>query len=83
MFDVHSSDEGRIIESVDLSNAENESEYELIFHGADYFSTQPCPAQSSECMKVVILRFSMADPDKRYHMPIMLSPHSYSVWWSS
>ena len=83
LFDVSASDEGRIIESIDLSDAHTECEYELIFHGADYFSTQPNPVKTSRCMKVVVLRFSMTDPDKRYHMPVMLSPHSYSVWWSS
>lgn len=87
LFDVYASDEGRIIETVDPYDTDIDTaskyEYELIFHGADYFSTQPCPAESNSYMKVVVLRFSMPDPDKRYHMPIMLSPHSYSVWWSS
>jgi 5-hydroxyisourate hydrolase len=23
------------------------------------------------------------DPDARYHIPLMLAPNSYSVWWSS
>jgi 5-hydroxyisourate hydrolase len=83
LFDVRASDEGRIIESIELSASDTKCEYELVFHGAAYFSTQPCPADSNSCMKVVVLRFSMSDPDKRYHMPVMLSPHSYSVWWSS
>ena len=83
LFDVYTSDEGRIVESVDLSDADPECEYELVFHGADYFSTQPCPVDNSASMKVVVLRFSMPDPEKRYHMPVMLSPNSYSVWWSS
>ena len=83
LFDVYASEEGRIVESLDLSASDTECEYELVFHGADYFSTRPCPVENSSCMKVVVLRFSMPDPGKRYHMPVMLSPYSYSVWWSS
>ena len=83
LFDVYASDEGRIIQSVDLSDTDTECEYELVFHGAEYFSTQPCPVEGNSCIKVVVLRFSMTEPDKRYHMPVMLSPHSYSVWWPS
>ena len=83
IFDVYASDEGRITEIVDLSTEDAEHEYELVFSGADYYSAQPYPTQNNSCIKDVVLRFSITDPDKRYHMPIMLSPHSYSVWWSN
>ena len=81
LFEVSAGQEGRIVEEVDMSDAESGSEYELIFHGGDYFARQH--SLSSDSQRVVVLRFTMPDPEKRYHMPIMLSPHSYSVWWSS
>jgi 5-hydroxyisourate hydrolase len=34
-------------------------------------------------MTEIVLRFAMPDPASRYHMPVILSPHGYSVWWSS
>ncbi|MFT5221085.1 MAG: 5-hydroxyisourate hydrolase [Planctomycetota bacterium] len=81
LFDVSAGDEGRIVEAVDIGDAVSSREYELIFHGGDYFAR--CHGLNSDAQRVVVLRFTMPEADKRYHMPIMLSPHSYSVWWSS
>jgi len=72
VFDVLSDKEGRISETVDAQD----SEYELIFHTADYFSVDRSPVTKA------IVRFSMRDSNKRYHMPMMLAPHSHSLWWS-
>lgn len=82
LFDITTNNEGRIVETLDVSDFDENSEYELIFHCADYYSSQLTDQAMGSSMKVVVLRFSMTDPNKRYHMPIMLSPHSYSVWWS-
>lgn len=73
LFDILSDNEGRIVEEVSVQ----EGEYELIFHLADYFPGDPA------IVKTAVIRFSMSDKQKRYHMPLMLSPHAYSVWWSA
>jgi 5-hydroxyisourate hydrolase len=72
IFDILSDKEGRISETVDAQDCE----YELIFHSADYFSVDHSPVSKA------IIRFKMRDKDKRYHMPMMLAPHSHSLWWS-
>ena len=72
VFDVLSDDEGRISETVEVEDIE----YELIFHVADHFSVEHSPVSKA------IVRFSMRDSNKRYHMPMMLAPHSHSLWWS-
>ena len=77
LFDVHASAEGRIIEEVDV-DADPGTQYELVFHGADYFGDRA--ARST--VTTVVMRFDVDKARSRYHMPIMLSPHSYSVWWS-
>ncbi len=82
LFDVNADDDGRVVENVDPSASPASAEYELVLHGYDYYEREPCPGQGDSVVKVVVLRFVMPDPEKRYHMPIMLSPHSYSVWWS-
>ena len=33
-------------------------------------------------MPVVVFRLRLSDPDARYHVPLIASPHGYSVWWS-
>jgi len=73
IFNILSDKEGRISENVEAEN----SEYELIFHTADYFSIDHSP------VKKAIVSFVMPDNKKRYHMPMMLAPHSHSIWYST
>ena len=80
VFDVIADDEGRIAESVEIDHSNGGSEFELVFHGRDYFAAQSLAADSM--VKTVVIRFAMDDNAKRYHLPLMLSPHSYSTWWS-
>lgn len=72
IFDIAADKEGRIVEQVEAQDGE----YELVFHLAEYFSVD------SASVKTAVIQFSMADNEKRYHMPLMASPHSYSTWWS-
>ncbi|MEM7207067.1 MAG: hydroxyisourate hydrolase [Pseudomonadota bacterium] len=82
VFNVHTDNEGRIAETISKQDWDASDEYELVFHSGDYFShiKQDDKEPSG---KTVVLRFSMPEFGKRYHMPVMLSPNSYSVWWSS
>ena len=81
IFDVVTDQEGRIVETVDPGKADKSAQYELVFHSADYFAVQDLASANHSCMQTVVLRFTMADRNKRYHMPLMLAPHSYSVSW--
>ena len=80
VFDILTDDEGRISETVNLDDLNRSCEYELVFHTAEYFNDESNENVSS--MSKVVLRFPMDDVTERYHMPIMLAPHSYSVWSS-
>ena len=81
IFDVTADGEGRIVETVDPGKADKSALYELVFHSADYFAGYDIPGANHSTMKTVVLRFTMSDRNKRYHMPVMLAPHSYSVCW--
>lgn len=81
VFDVHADAEGRIAESIDLEAADLGVDYELELYAAEYFAERGLALASM--VKRVVIRFSMDDAHKRYHLPVMLSPHSYSTWWSS
>jgi 5-hydroxyisourate hydrolase len=78
VFQIAADAEGRIAESID--SPDTSKEYELIFYAAEYFSSQGLTASVN--VRKVVINFEMDDPDKRYHLPIMLAPHSYSTWWS-
>jgi 5-hydroxyisourate hydrolase len=73
--------EGRISESVEIEKANRDAKFELVIHNAAYFSMQSIDDDSM--VETIVIRFAMTDSHKRYHLPVMLSPHSYSTWWSS
>ncbi len=80
VFDVFADVEGRICESFDSGGASGD--YELILHSADYFSRFMPDTNDWSIVQSVVVRFVMPAPATRCHIPILLSPHSYSVWWS-
>jgi 5-hydroxyisourate hydrolase len=54
--------------------------YELDFHAGDYFG--PALPQP-RFVDVVTLRFGIADPAAHYHVPLLVSPWSYSTYRGS
>ena len=55
---------------------------ELVFQVADYFAAQPAALGGTSILCEAVFRFSMPDPSGAYHIPLMLSPSGYSVWYS-
>ena len=77
VFDVLADHEGRIAETVHVGDDDLGGEYELLLHAAEYFHAD------TALVPVVVIRFIVHDSDQHYHLPVMLSPHSFSTWWSS
>jgi 2-oxo-4-hydroxy-4-carboxy-5-ureidoimidazoline decarboxylase len=50
--------------------------YELTFHMGDYFKT-------SGFLDVVPIRFSIAEPESHYHVPLLATPWSYTTYRGS
>ena len=79
-----STDEGgRVSENVSLPDEACNDHYELVFKTGDYFKSQRLPLSGVSIMQEVVIRFTMPDHSGQYHMPLMLSPNSYSVWCAS
>lgn len=57
--------------------------YELAFEVEDYFRRQPVTLASPPFLDIVTLRFSVADADQHYHVPLLVSPWSYSTYRGS
>ncbi|MDN3711409.1 hydroxyisourate hydrolase [Paracoccus cavernae] len=57
-------------------------EYELVFHVGDYLDAQGNKGESPRFLNVVPLRFGMAAED-HYHVPLLVSPYSYSTYRGS
>ena len=57
--------------------------YELVFHVGDYFRGLGAPMSDPPFLDAVPIRFSLAEPDGHYHVPLLVSPWSYSTYRGS
>lgn len=83
VFDKETDAGGRLAETVRIPTEHVDAEYELVFKTGNYFLTQSLPQPIKQIVKAVVIRFSMPDPNANYHVPLMIAPNSYSIWWSS
>lgn len=56
--------------------------YELLFHVGDYF-TRTGAGPEHPFLDVVPVRFTVSDPAARYHVPLVVTPWSYSTYRGS
>lgn len=56
--------------------------YELAFEVGDYFAAQGNPG-AKKFLDYVTLRFIISDEDAHYHVPLLVSPFSYSTYRGS
>jgi len=54
--------------------------YELVFNVADYFTTQNI---HSKFLQDVVIRFYVEDASQNYHVPLLITPYSYSTYRGS
>ena len=66
-----------------LPEAEFETgEYELVFHAGDYLDECATPPESPRFLDIIPIRFGMSQA-AHYHVPLLLSPFSYSTYRGS
>lgn len=68
-----------LLQGADLERAT----YELVFHAGAYFDGRGVPLPEPRFLDEVPLRFGVADPAGHYHVPLLLSPWSYSTYRGS
>jgi len=54
--------------------------YELVFNVAEYFATKNI---ESEFLQDVVLRFYVTEKSENYHVPLLITPYSYSTYRGS
>ena len=59
-----------------------QGQYELVFFVGDYFKKITDLAKTPFLNEVVI-RFGISDPKEHYHVPLLVSPWSYSTYRGS
>jgi 5-hydroxyisourate hydrolase len=75
--------DGRLDSPILDSDAFAPGVYELVFQAGDYF--RACVDNLPDPMFVdeVVLRFGIAEAEKHYHVPLLVSPWSYSTYRGS
>ena len=75
LFESETDNGGRILKDFDLSKDDCNCDYEMVCKTSDYFSKKKIVSE-------ITIKFRMEDPKKKYHLPIIISPNGYSIWWS-
>ncbi|WP_111431420.1 hydroxyisourate hydrolase [Rhodobacteraceae bacterium DSL-40] len=56
--------------------------YELVFAAGAYLDATGAPGETPRFLDIIPIRFGMADPT-HYHVPLLLSPYSFSTYRGS
>ena len=66
---------GRINEFFNLSKKDCKCNYEMVCKIGEYF-------KKKRVVSEIVIKFKMINNKRNYHLPIIISPNSYTVWWS-
>ena len=81
--EVTTNDDGRCDAPILEGDAFLAGEYELLFHAGDYLDAHQAPGSEPRFLDRIPLRFGVASADEHYHVPLLLSPYSYSTYRGS
>lgn len=58
-------------------------QYEIVFHTEKYFKSLKVKPENGPFLDDVPIRFSITDKEANYHVPLLVSPWSYSTYKGS
>ena len=59
-------------------------QYEIVFAVGKYFACEPAaPTDAPAFLDDVVVRFGVGHPDQHYHVPLLVSPYSYTTYRGS
>jgi len=77
-------DDGRNPDGLLISHTElQRGTYRLVFEVAAYFKARGVALPEPNFLNQVSLDFGVADPESHYHVPLLVSPWSYSTYRGS
>lgn len=87
---------GRTLIKTDVTNADGRcaapllegallrpGRYELVFHAGDYFAAQGLELPAPRFLDRIAIAFGIADAEQNYHVPLVMTPWSYSTYRGS
>jgi hydroxyisourate hydrolase len=81
--DVATNADGRTDKPLMSADQTRAGRFELVFHAGDYFRRRSIGLADPPFLDVIPIRFGLADPQAHYHVPLIVSPWSYSTYRGS
>jgi 5-hydroxyisourate hydrolase len=75
--------DGRTDAPLMIGEAFHTGTYELVFEVGAYFQGLGAATANPPFLDIVPIRFTIAEPDGHYHVPLLVSPWSYSTYRGS
>lgn len=75
--------DGRCTSPLLEGEAMQAGQYELVFGAGDYFAAQGISLPSPRFVDRVTIAFGIADASQNYHVPLVVTPWSYSTYRGS
>ena len=78
--DVATNADGRTDKPLLSADQARAGQFELVFHAGDYFRRRRAELAAPPFLDVIPIRFAVADPHAHYHVPLIVSPWTYSTY---
>jgi 5-hydroxyisourate hydrolase len=76
-------EQGRCAPALLEGDALHAGRYQLTFHAAEYFRSRGAQLPTPPFIDAVVIVFGVANPEQNYHIPLLVSPWSYSTYRGS
>ncbi|MCK8075431.1 hydroxyisourate hydrolase [Vibrio sp. 1CM2L] len=80
---VLTNSDGRTDAPILAGNDFRPGKYQLVFYVADYYRSRGVELDDVPFLDDVVIRFGLDDPDAHYHVPLLVSPYSFSTYRGS
>ncbi len=72
--------DGRVAAPLLAGDALRAGRYKLIFHLASYFRARGVALPEPPFIEEAVIEIGIAHPEQHYHVPLLITPWSYSVY---
>jgi 5-hydroxyisourate hydrolase len=80
---VRTNDDGRVDAPLLQGAQWTQGRYRLVFHVGEYFRAAGQGAAQPAFLDMVPIEFGVSDPHAHYHVPLLVTPWSYSTYRGS
>ncbi|NKF24247.1 hydroxyisourate hydrolase [Solimonas marina] len=83
LVELHTNNDGRVDHPLLDGTTMAVGVYELVFEAGDYFRARGTTMPEPPFVDRVVIRFGIASAEQSYHVPLLVSPWSYSTYRGS